>query len=274
MVTSQDLFAIEQGLNPVAPEGPEPAPSIHLPRPVPPQYPAGQDEKRTYEQYYRPFWRTKTWDLTELLAANPASGTRLLPTTQLDTDARFPFRALVVDNLSLFTFILQAGEARILIPAGVVNFVRPIPEGINDIVLLVNGTGTADKCILTWTEEPLSPNPGTLTPAGTSSNVTVTNFPATQPVSIAGTLPISQAVPTIGPANFNSVVATLPSTAVGARATRVSGFIRARKANAADIVVGGGIHLQPGDSITISTTAALTTTGTAGDIFDFYEEYN
>lgn len=193
MVSSQDLFAIEQGLLPVAPESAELQPNVHLPRPVPPQYPAGQDERRTYEQYYRPFWRTKSWDID--LSGNPAVGSRILPATQLDTEARFPFRALIVDNLSLFTFILQVGEVRVLIPGGVYNFVRPLPEGVNEINLIVNAQGTIDKCVFTFTEEPLAPNPGTGTSGGVASAVTVTNFPATQPVSgtvtVGGTVGIS-----------------------------------------------------------------------------------
>lgn len=166
-LTPQEVFALHQGLQPARRAEPinklirHPQPG--LPVPHPPEQPAASDEQATYEQFYRGFWRTKTWDVD--LSSGPAVGARIVSNWN-DARLRAPARSLIVDNLSGYSFLLYIGSERIFIGPSVYNFIRPLPDIPGEIFLVVNGTGTILPCILTFTEQPLPPNPGTPTSSG------------------------------------------------------------------------------------------------------------
>jgi hypothetical protein len=301
-----ELWQLHQGL---APETAEPGPddtarevvtTDYLPgRPAPAHQPPGADEQRSAQQYYRPFWRVKTWDID--LSALPAVGQRILPLNQSDTLIRFPARSMIIDNLSGYSFLLQAGADRIFIGPSIYNLIRPLPDVSGEVVLIVFAAAAAAPCIFTFTEEALTPNPGTPSSAGGTAatvnigqvggaavalgqNVMASSFPVVLasnqsaiPITTGGPLSVNPTA-SLGNTNLGTGTNTLAggtttiSTVNGATRSILS--IRSRTSNnASGLQMTGGAMLFPGDAISLGYKGSVTLTGTTGDVLDWWETY-
>lgn len=302
-LTPQELFALHQGLPPAARAETavkeRQAPAVGLPHPHPPEYPPGNDEGRTYEQYYRAFWRTKVLDID--LSGNPAAGQRI-QLNWVDSNFRGPARSLIVDNLSGYSFLLYVGLERVFIGPSVYNFIRPLPDVPNEISLFVYSTGAVAPVVFTFAEQQLPPNAGTVASVGgLASSVNVAQIggaaialgPTTPgaslpvvvdntssiPVTIGApvTLGAGSVVASVGTAGLATAAVTIGAGATAVcitRATKSSVTIRSRPTNNPNgITFPGGAILFPGDSITLTYTQGFSVNGTAGDVVDVWEVF-
>lgn len=172
MTAPAELYALQQGMVPQSADGPEPIPTdVHIPRPIPPQYPPGADTAESGEGFYTRRWASRQWDITAGLAAMPAAGTNVQVPDR--TRPLFPVRSLIIDNQSGFVLCLFAGEQRILILPGF--YVRPAESLPVDLAIQVISQGIPGTCLLTFCEQPLPP----------AAVLPPTNTPSTYRISAA-----------------------------------------------------------------------------------------
>ncbi len=226
-----------------------------------------QQPERLPDPQYRPR------HFYDVVGAAPGAGAVVHNREELGFEAKTG----IFCNTSTSTFTIPGTDLRI--PAGVVNLVVAFRPYIDHYTAVVFASGaTAGELSVILTEERFNP---TLW----ETSAVVVEVP---PITIAHPLgeqlaaaSVSVAIasdqtPVLGAANKLSSVVTIAAGvgAIAARATRTGIAIRARKLNAADIVDAGGAHLQPGDALSLATTAAFAFTGTNGDILDVWETYN
>ena len=197
-------------------------------------------------------------------------------TVIFESELGFNAKSVIMFNASLA--ILRIEDMPVQVPASVQNMPYQLYPAVPRVSLTVFTAAAAGGEIWAlFTERLIEPEP-----IGASGTVTITGTIGVEGTVLIGgpkgaqTTAASIAVTQpVGATHHAGSVVTLVAGAgaLAARATRTGGYIRARKANAANIVVDG-TNLQPGDTMVITAIDAYAMTGTTGDIFDTYEEYN